>query len=107
MNTHINAPRHLRLYGAALAMAALLIALLAVTMTAGPTMAQTDPYPDPKPCGPGQEDVPESPDATITEGHYAVFDGYWDFEKETLELNLCPPSVVHTKETQIIGGRAN
>ena len=95
MDNILNAPRHFRLYGAVLAMAALLAVLLAVTMTAGPTMAQTDPYPDPKPCGPGQEAVPDSPDATITEGHYAVFDGYWDFEKETLELNLCPPSVVH------------
>ena len=69
-------------------------------MIAGSTQAQTDPYPDPKPCGPGQNDAPDSPDATITSGHYAVFDGYWDFDKKNLELNLCPPAVEHTMETQ-------
>ena len=92
----ITTPKMLTLAGAALAIAAL---LLAVVLTAGPTMAQTDP--DPKPCGP--EDVPDSPDETITEGHYAVFEGYWDSDKETLNLNLCPPSVVHTPETQTDG----
>ncbi len=96
MNTLTKAPIQLKITGAVLAIAALLVALLAVAMTVGPTMAQTNPYPEPKPCGPGQDPVPDSPDATVTSGHYGVFDGYWDFEKKTLNLNLCPPSVVHT-----------
>ena len=45
--------------------------------------------------------MPDDPDATITSGHYAVFDGYWDFDDKTLELNLCPPAVEHTMETRI------
>ncbi len=42
--------------------------------------------------------MPDDPDATITEGHYAVFDGYWDSTDKTLNLNLCPPAVEHTTE---------
>ena len=89
----------MRAVGIATILAALVITLLAVAMTASPTMAQTPPY-DPQPCGPNQKDVPENPDATITEGHYAVFDGYWDSKSETLNLNLCPPAVEHTTETR-------
>ena len=95
MQTFTNLSVQLKITGAVLAIAALAAVLLAVFMTAGPTMAQTDPSPDPKPCGPGQEDVPESPDATITSGHYAVFDGYWDSVNKTMNLNLCPPAVEH------------
>ena len=98
MHTLTNAPIQLKITGAVLAIAALAIALAWVAITAGPTMAQSNPYDDPKPCGPDQ--VPGNPDETITSGHYAVFDAYWDFDKETLNNNLCPPSVVHTIETQ-------
>ena len=101
MATLTTASTRTKITGAVLATAALLIALLAVIMTVGSTMAQTDPYPNPKPCGPGQQAAPDSPDATITTGHYAVFDGYWDPHNKTLNLNLCPPSVVHTTETQV------
>ena len=104
MDTITNAPRHFRLYGAVLAMAALLIALLAVTMTAGPTMAQTDPNPNPPPCGPGQQDAPDNPAAIVSTGHYAVFDGYWDSGTKTLNLNLCPPSVEHEIVPGDLGG---
>ena len=100
MHTITNAPRHIRFYGAALAMAAALLALLAIVMFAVP--AQAAPDTNPKPCGPGAQDPPDNPDATITKGHYAVFDGYWSSENKTLELNLCPPSVVHSMES---GGR--
>ena len=131
MNTIINAPRQLKLAGAVLAVAALLLALLAVTMTAGPTMAQIPgednppatatptpepaatatptptptptPEPPPTPCGPGQNEPPANPDKTITEGHYGVFDGYWDDESETLNLNLCPPAVHHEDVTVTVG----
>ena len=65
-----------------------------------PTQAQADHYPDPKPCGPGQNDLPGSPDATIDSGHHAVFDAYWDFDRKNLELNLWPPAVDRMMETQ-------
>ena len=99
MYTLIKAPIQLKITGAVLAIAALAIALAWVAMTASPTQAQTPPYDDPKPCGPDQ--VPGNPDETITSSHYAVFDAYWDFDKQTLNNNLCPPGVVHTTETQI------
>lgn len=92
-------PINVRAVGITMTLAALVIALLAVAMTASPTMAQTPPY-DPQPCGPGQKHVPSNPDAIISEGHYAVFDGYWDSKDETLEVNLCPPAVEHSKETR-------
>ena len=95
-NTLTNVPRPLKLFGAVLALTLLAAAALAVALTTGPAQAQTEPYPDPRPCGPGQAHPPEDPDATITSGHYAVFDGYWDFHDQTLNLNLCPPSVQHT-----------
>ena len=97
MNTLTKAPIQLKITGAVLAIAALVVALLAVAMTAGPTQAQASP--DPKPCGPGQDPVPDSPDETITSGHYAVFDGYWA-DNKTLNLNLCPPAVEHTTVTK-------
>ena len=92
-------PIDVRAVGITMTLAALVIALVAVAMTASPTMAQTPSY-DPAPCGPGQKDVPDSPDAITSEGHYAVFDGYWDSKDKTLELNLCPPAVEHSKETR-------
>ena len=110
MNTHITAPRHFRLYGAVLAMAALLITLLAVTLTAGPTMAQdndgkgprtgdnAEEYDKPYPCS---EEV--EPDANTTglvrDGYYAVFEGFWDYEVGHLSNNFCPPEVTQTTKT--------
>ncbi len=83
-------------------LAALAIALVAVAVVAGAAQAQTPgkPFPDPKPCGPGAEAVPSPADATISEGHFAVFDGYWNSTDKTLELNLCPPEVMHSMETR-------
>ena len=83
-------------------LAALAIALLAVAVVAGAAQAQTPgkAFPDPKPCGPGAEAVPDPADATISEGHFAVFDGYWNSTDKTLELNLCPPAVQHSLETR-------
>ena len=93
MSTIFTAQRHYILIGTILAMAAI---ILAVALTAtGPTQAQDS---DPLPCGPGALDVPADPDATISRGHYGVFDGYWRIDKETLQLNLCPPAVEHTLE---------
>ena len=101
MNVISNTPRKTILSGVALAVAALMIALLAVSYAAGPAWADTPDKTDaPKPCGPGAQDAPDNPDATITQGHYGVFDGYWDSEKNTLNINLCPPAVMHHLETR-------
>ena len=102
MNTHITTPRHFRLYGAVLAMAALLLTLLAVTLTAGPAMAQeprtgdnTEEYDKPYPCS--EEAVPDANTAgLIRDGYYAVFDGFWDYEVGHLSNNFCPPKVTET-----------
>ncbi len=96
--THID----FRSVGIRMTLAALAIAMVAVAVVAGAAQAQTPDgsFPDPKPCGPGAEAVPENPDATISEGHFAVFDGYWNNTDKTLELNLCPPAVMHTKVTK-------
>lgn len=95
---------NVRAVGIATTLAALVITLLAVAMTASPTMAQTPtatPTPTPPiPCGPGGLQTSDTPDATVTEGHYAVFDGYWDSNDKTLNLNLCPPGVEHSIETR-------
>ena len=90
------------LYAAGLALFAFVIALLAVTIAAGTAQAQTPdkPYPDPQPCGLGAQDAPDNPDATITQGHFGIFDGYWNNTDKTLELNLCPPAVEHRDETK-------
>ena len=108
MSTHITTPRHFRLYGAVLAMAALLITLLAVTLTAGPTMAQvdegkaqdprtgdnTEEYSQPYPCS--EEAQPNSRTVgEIRNGYYAVFDAFWDYEVGHLSNNFCPPKVTH------------
>ena len=81
MNTLITNPRQFRLYGAVLAMAALLAVLLAVTFAAGPTMAQAT---DVEPCS--EESKPDADTVgIIRDGYYAVFDAYWDGEQ------LLPP----------------
>lgn len=109
MNTLITNPRQFRLYGAVLAMAALLAVLLAATLTAGPAQAQVDggkpqdprtgdnaeEYSQPYPCS---EEV--QPDARtigeIRDGYYAVFDAFWDYEVGHLSNNFCPPEVTVT-----------
>ena len=113
MSTHINASRHFRLYGAVLAMAALLAVLLAVTLAAGPAQAQvtastraSSPGPEttrrntaaPYPCS--EEAQPDANTVgEIRDGYYAVFDGFWDYEVGHLSNNFCPPEVTVTTET--------
>ena len=116
MNTHITAPRHFRLYGAVLVMAALLVTLLAVTLTAGPAQAQVgvgpgqlprtgdnaEEYSAPIPCS--EEAEPDASTAKdLDRGHYAVFDAFWDYEVGHLSNNFCPPAVTHKKETTFTG----
>ena len=120
MNTHITTPRHFRLYGAVLAMAALLAVLLAVTLTAGPAMAQDaggilvppDPrtgdnedfYDAPYPCS--EESQPDSSTVSlISEGYYAVFDAFWDYEVGHLSDNFCPPKVTVTTKDDGLGNK--
>ena len=43
----------------------------------------------PEACDPGPVD-------TVSAGHIALFDVYWDSETETLNNHPCPPTVVHT-----------
>ena len=96
-------PINVRAVGITMTLAALVIALLAVAINASPAMADrpsTTQTPTPQPCGPGQADVSDTPDAIISEGHYGVFDGYWNSVDKTLQLNLCPPAVKHTMVTQ-------
>lgn len=95
MNTITRIPKQLKVYGAMLAFAALVIGLMAVSVAAGTAHAQES---TPKPCGPGANPVPDSPDPEISSGHHAVFDAYWDTGTETLNNNLCPPRVTHTKK---------
>ena len=92
----------LKVTGAVLAMAALLAVLLAVTLTAGPTMAQgpktgdnADYYDAPLPCS--EEAEPDASTAeVIDDGYYAVFDAFWDYEVGHLSNNFCPPEVTQT-----------
>ena len=92
------------------ALAVIAAALLAVVFTAGPTQAQSEEYADPKPCGPGFDefyDLPEFPVDQVAEGHYAVFDAYYDLDSDEphrpteegeawaglMSLNFCPPEL--------------
>ena len=105
MDFLIKAPKTLTLYGAALAIAALVIAVMLAGMTAGPAMAQEprtgdnfEEYSKPYPCS---EEV--EPDAYTAElagpAYYAIFDAFWDYEVGHLSNNFCPPKVTETKST--------
>ena len=109
MNTITSAPNRFKLFGAGLTLAALVIAVLAVTFATGPAWAGVvGNVPDP--CGPGQDpdNYPDDPAAQKSSGHYAIFDAYWlpdprldeeDPETGTLNNNLCPPAAKHKDKT--------
>ena len=111
-----NTPTQLKITGAALATAVLLIALLAVTMSAGgpPALAATEtPISQGPEAGGGlpqeeQQTTPEacsdSPVHVVTSGHYGLFDVYWDNDHKNLVSNPCPPEITTTTET-ITDGR--
>ena len=107
MHTFTQAAMPLKLFGAVLVLTLIAAVAVAVALTAGPTQAQnaTNTYTDPKPCGPGAETAFQPEPHEIDEGHYALFDAYWetelaDSEKEGnyLHTNLCPPLVTQTTE---------
>ena len=110
MDTLINIPRRTALYGAVLAMAALVIAVVAVSFATGPAQAQNadNTYPDPQPCGPGAGTASMEEPHEVTTGHFALFDSYWQWTKKptennpgnegVLHTNHCPPIVEKTKQ---------
>ena len=108
MSTITSAPNRFKLYGAGLTLAALVIAVLAVTFATGPAWAGVVGA-VPNPCGPGQDpaNFPDDPAAQKSSGHYALFDAYWlptpglgDEAKDgTLNNNLCPPAAKHKDKT--------
>ena len=116
MNTLSNIPKRTALYGAMLAMAALVITLLAVTFAAGPAQAQNadNTYDDPQPCGPGAATAFMEEPHEVTSGHFALFDAYWRTTYATstgasvddntpgvgvLHTNKCPPLMVKKTQT--------
>ena len=98
MDTLTNIPKRTALYGAMLAMTALVIALVAVTFATGPAQAQSKTYPDPQPCGQGHAEVSKKPATQITTGEIVFFDAYWDINTKTINNNLCPPAMVEKKQ---------
>ena len=92
-------------------------AVAAVSLTAGPTEAHvtvdtnqaqvsadakeksrtgdnSEEYDDPVPCS--EEAKPDANTAgIISNGQYAVFDAFWDYEVGHLSNNFCPPAVEH------------
>ncbi|MCY3692289.1 MAG: hypothetical protein OXH30_09860 [Chloroflexi bacterium] len=106
MSTVTNASIPLRLFGAALVLAIIAAIALTVTLTAGPTQAQnaTNTYDDPQPCGPAAETAYQPEPHEITEGHFALFDAYWQWTSDenldntgVLHTNTCPPLVSETE----------
>ena len=91
MHTFAKTPTRMKITGAALAMAALLIALLAAVLTAGNAQAQR--IPTPEGCGPEITPVADG-------GSIALFDAYWDPHRKILVNNPCPPHIEHTTETE-------
>ena len=110
MDFLIKAPKTLTLYGAALALAALIIAvMMAGSFATGPAQAQNaaNTYPDPQPCGPGAGTAFQPEPHEITTGDYALFDAYWEWRGQNpnegvLHTNLCPPKVTTTTSFGVV-----
>ena len=85
------------------------VTLLAGGFTTGTAQAQPDPnlntgkYTDPQPCGINAASVPDPADEEFNDGHVALFDAYWDYNTQTLNNNLCPPSAKHKDVTNAAG----
>ncbi len=116
MSSIINAPKQIRFYAAAIALAALAITLLAVSFATGPAQAQNSgnlaTYPDPQPCGPGANTAFMEEPHEVRTGHYALFDAYWRITSfglgddaagtGVLYMNECPPEMVKKKQGRAI-----
>jgi len=100
-----------RLFGAVLALTLIAAIAVVVTLTAGPTQAQSTTYEDPHPCGPGFDEfyaLPDYPVDQVNTGHFAIFDAYYDLDSDEphrpteedeawaglMGLNFCPPELV-------------
>ena len=113
MHTITNASIPLKLFGAILALALLAAAAVSVALTASTTQAQSqdNAYADPQPCGPGAETAYQPEPHEVTEGHFALFDAYWEWRVQDqddenvgiLHTNLCPPLVTQTTEFDDFG----
>ena len=103
MKTIVRKPMKTIFNAAGLVLSAFAIALLAVTIAAGTAQAQTpdNNYPTPTPCGPGPNTAvafqPEPHE--VHEGHFALFDAYWEWTNQNpnegvMHTNECPPKMV-------------
>ena len=112
MNTITNASAPLKLFGAVLALAALIVAALAlaagVGAQAGTPGTAGNTYADPQPCGPGANTAFQPEPHEVTTGHFYLFDTYWQNTTATqssngntgvLRTNTCPPKLTTTTET--------
>ena len=112
-------------------MAALVVTMLAVTLTAGPAQATTtqdlvlapqekggDPRPSgqvpPPPPTPKPTPQPTDPEAcsdtparVVSRGHYAVFDVYWNGDDKNLIINPCPPGATHNADESTTRAASN
>ena len=106
MRTIINRTHQVKLYGAALAVAALILGSLTFAMSVGAQAelpgGGTSAYADPQPCGPGANTAFMPEPHEITSGHFYLFDAYWEdttAQQSTngntgvLHTNTCPPKL--------------
>ena len=116
MNAVANVPNRFKLYATVLALAVLVITLLAVTFASGSAQAQdntptptptptANTYADPQPCGPGAGTAFQPEPHEVHEGHFALFDTYWQPGSNSpntgkLRTNLCPPLVSVTENDE-------
>ena len=111
MDKLTQAPKHIKLTGAMLAVAALFIGLLAVAFATGPAQAQSldNDYDDPQPCGPGAATASMKEPHEVTTGRFALFDAYWEAKHRStgdepnegvMHTNQCPPLMTQTTETR-------
>ena len=93
-------PRNLLLTGTILAMAVIAAALLAVAFAGGPVQAQNpgNTYPDPQPCGTGAATAFMEEPHEVTEGRFALFDGYWRATGDSFDGDSAATGVLHTNE---------
>lgn len=95
-------PASRRAVGITMTLAALVITLLAVSMTVGSAQAQTpDPTatptatPTPTPRFPAEPACPEQAAPVVDSGHVALFDVWWNDDEGELTNTSCPPTVRH------------
>ena len=122
MYTTITASSRFKIY-AAVALAALLMTMLAVTLAAGQAQATTttttiadsgDDNPIPQQQGeaatPAAHKTPEACPAdddvarVVDRGHYALFDVWWNDDEGELTNNVCPPSITYVPAQTGRGG---